>query len=619
MADPRIKTKQMKHAHVAEGNDSPTSDTSPLYVYWWGGQWSREKKNFYNPYLRCLCGPHPPVDGIPTDDLLVKNMGIAALNSLMVAQPFRAGKRELPDESVSSSFLFTFEVTKEFNTDLQGEWVFYKERESQPMRLTRSNVWTQDNFFTSLVKVLDGQLSSFEPQEDGTYPAEPITAIFNELEIIRFYYSASNHMTMALFAGDFEEQKLKKRVIDPTRFEPYFDKKQRVGVFDYRPGFTKYDLPLIGRILFDETGLAKHGARRVHASSVFTQSKMTAELKPRQFFARTLFPFTGKTTIKATGARVRIEDKNYFLVQRIESCAAPLPVDKLYCYCANLSKRQVDPSLPKNDTRTVPSLTGPGSGEGGVMDTTSNPAANSIPRPSVPDMQRFVGSMCEVVIEQSAEKIPPINPPFVFADSNLVESSPGQTTSGESDAVRQELHDMVLGAKDPQDFILFTKCMMALTRLVPCRISSFPVSPHAWFSPLLRAAVNPFPKIPPKRGRNYLALSFIDDDCRQPRHYLWMRVKVKDSVFHLINPECKDNGKGNLSVLMVWHPGNQALTREAAIQLMMATVRLGRWDASKLNGFKIERFPHIDNEKHQTNLACKIHQIILDSIRNKHK
>jgi hypothetical protein len=157
--------------------------------------------------------------------------------------------------------------------------------------------------------------------------------IIPESEILRFYYSKSTDLAIAIFNGHFSEALISKYIINTKHEKPRF-----IGDtyrFMYRHGFSHCDALIIGRILASEEALSS--VRRVHNSLVKDYIN-NSTYRAANF--RTGFPFSGETTLLVDGY-TDFGNRAIF-VNRILSCSGPFPFASL-SHCDELQAGNPNP------------------------------------------------------------------------------------------------------------------------------------------------------------------------------------------------------------------------------------------------------------------------------------
>lgn len=139
--------------------------------------------------------------------------------------------------------------------------------------------------------------------------------VFPATELIRFYFGSSGQLLRSVFRSDFS---LKSLVTD-------FEVKPRGELrIDLAQDIRAVSAPDVGRLVADKVAL--------DAASLVSRSLVVAKAsgQEQKVYARTAFPFKGKSRMVLKGVTVKaIDDVPRFVVHEIMSCGFPFPFQYL--------------------------------------------------------------------------------------------------------------------------------------------------------------------------------------------------------------------------------------------------------------------------------------------------
>jgi hypothetical protein len=418
----------------------------------------------------------------------------------------------------------------------------------------------------SAVKVVHGLLTSTNhpksPDKNASarYPAQ-LRVMFHELEIIRFYYTNSQHLVKSVFSDSFQEDKLERDVVFSKYEKPHRMPDADTCRFEYQMGFYHDDLPIIGRTLFDP--LAMRGVRRVYQSMLVSTVNEISDRKTA--YPRTIFPYMDSVELTLTGRRLKLKDGSYiFAVHRIESCDAPFPFESLSAQCAVQpgGEKKAPPGSPAAFPLRPPKVTGPGQKDG-ELDTEGQPLEDSGFVDCIPDKRRFLQlkdgylriEKARVNTHTMGEQLPDIFNPM------LTKSSPGTPTPGQSESVRQKIIDSLEGSDSPFDMEKFIAILSRLkSRNHSWSVSTIALSENARQNPVSKVTYCGFPSIAcPERKSVFRQFSFHDRAKEKRRHLVCAQILANGKYLYLLEAERRKNDQGNemdaMPILVLWSNG----------------------------------------------------------------
>ncbi|WP_174874893.1 hypothetical protein [Vogesella oryzae] len=176
--------------------------------------------------------------------------------------------------------------------------------------------------------------------------SKPAAVLIPELELIRFYYATSEKMAKMIFEGDFGYDGLSEKVFNMVHEGPVHELESDVVRFVYRLGFSREDVPVLARILFDGGWDAMSGIRR--PAKLAAVEHLNSAGATSISYPRTLFPFKGQTTLEVAGSFWKLPGyQRAFLVHRILSCSGPFPFRGIsYCEEVGPGGESAGPDAP---------------------------------------------------------------------------------------------------------------------------------------------------------------------------------------------------------------------------------------------------------------------------------
>lgn len=438
----------------------------------------------------------------------------------------------------------------------------------------------------SPVKIVDGFLTSTTHRNSPDRYASAdhpraLKVMFHELEIIRFYYTNSQRLVKAVFANSFMSDNLYRDVVFAKYDGPHFILDEGKCRFEYQLGFYHVDLPIIGRMLFDTTGTAMRGARRIYQS---THISIQNEISDRKTaYPQTLFPYLGEVELTLKGRRLKLMDGNYvFAVHRIESCNAPFPFKVLSVQRETEPGGLVNapPGSPEAFPTPPPEVTGPGH-DGGELDTEGRPLENSVFADSEPEVRRYLGLRDVCVLHEKPRPNTHTTGEHrsVIFNPELTKSSPGTPTSASSEAVNQKLVDTLEGSDPPVDMDTFIAILSRLqARNRSWIISTIPLSENAWKDPVTKVTYCGFPSIAcPERKSVFRQFSFHDRQKKKRRHLVCAQILANNKFVYLLEAERRQNDQGKdmeaLPILVLWSNGFLEIENHKFQSVLAETVK----------------------------------------------
>ena len=386
--------------------------------------------------------------------------------------------------------------------------------------------------------------------------------IVNELEIIRYYYTNSNTLIKAIFAGHFDADLLYSKVLSKETSEACYDGESKRHWLQYRSHFSKNDVPIIARILFDPLAMA--GAQRVHRSLVRTTMRHSLKIG----HARTTFPFVGAARLEVVGKWGVDRGKKVFLVDRIEQCDSPFPFKHLLALSTTAAPAPGSAQANEEDQTNSITVTGPAAQQG-AMNSLALAAANSVSATWEPELRRFPNARFTIDFEQPPPKLGPGSKRYIVTNGELVETSPGGTTSGHTEAIHQSIEDGLVTGKVPGGLEAF----VAVLKRLPYRVQTLAIGP-SWRDPATQIDYCPFPR-DRQPSRRINPFPYTDTQCKERRYYVAAEVWTWRGYHYVF--DAQDRNGVSLGVLVFWSKGRKPVVIDDLEDFIMATVQHKGW------------------------------------------
>lgn len=554
---------------------------------WYGGLVENPRDRGGNS-VECIltpCTPNPDVlSGLKRhiNRQVVSTVGISAINAISTGRQYVNGNLVLfvPESGFAEEHIrFRFAPNKDGT--VQEAMLDQVEIHDSSALI---NGKLKGDGVNSAVKVVHGLLTSTnhptspDKNVSARYPTQ-LTVIFHEVEIIRFYYTNSQHLVRSVFSDSFQHDNLERDVVFSKYEKPHRIVDTDTCRFECQMGFYDEDLPIIGRILFDP--LAMGGVRRVYQSILV--SKINEISDRSTAYPRTYFPYLDEVELTLTGRRLRLKDGSYiFAVHRIESCDAPFPFEFLSAQHAVQPGGGVKapPGSPAAYPHRPQRVTGPGQKDG-ELDTEARPFEDSGFAECIPEKRRFLRLNNDCLrIEKARANTHTTGeqPPNIF-DPGLTKSSPGTPTSGQSESVKQQIIDTLEGNVQPfdmEDFIEILSRLRARNR--SWNVSTIPLSDNAWKDQVTKVVYCGFPSINcPERKSVFRQFSFHDRKKNKRRLLICAQIVIANKFVYLLEAERRLNDQGMdmevLPILVLWSNGFTKIESEKFQQILSETVK----------------------------------------------
>lgn len=170
---------------------------------------------------------------------------------------------------------------------------------------------------------------------------DPFGILVPAIEVIRFYYALSTHLSHAVFSGAFKHNT--ESIINPAN-SGNINEESRC-VLHLRKHITDEEGWIIGRIL--NSDFAFQGANQPY------DDMLQNSINRKWMNVTSNFPFRGLTTLKARTKRIcSITDNGWrTLILELESFTAPFPFDNTTFPRDNDNNTEADPN--KNQIKTA--------------------------------------------------------------------------------------------------------------------------------------------------------------------------------------------------------------------------------------------------------------------------
>lgn len=299
-----------------------------------------------NPLLECFFTPFDPASGKRDfSNQLRAGIAVGYLPVLFLGQTFR-GKNWRPALGRPASQLtlqldlqqpYAVEETSLLELDAEARfdpvnWRFLKpdsSREGSPLRAGMKRLRGK------VLRSVNGN------------GAEPIVVLVPEIELLRFYYASSEHMAKLILTGNFGRRGWVERTYNLIHEGPSYDLETGVARFVYRLGFSRDDVPVLARVLFE--GGERNAFRGVSRPGKMAVAKrINAAGSVSLFHPRTYFPFQGQTSLELAGSYWNLKaGQPVFLVHRILSCSGPFPFKGIsFCEEVGPGGKPAGPNAP---------------------------------------------------------------------------------------------------------------------------------------------------------------------------------------------------------------------------------------------------------------------------------
>ncbi|AMK76522.1 MULTISPECIES: hypothetical protein [Methylomonas] len=303
----------------------------------WFGAISPNPDEPDNPLLECYFTPITIKTGSTWDyfsrsysSQVCIGISVGYLPALYIGQVYKNGIHD-PSIECGNTDIIEFEFDSS-NNKSTNETTISKANLSEKSKLINARFENTRN--KAGAKFLVGHISKAKQaktQNDSLkrYSSEA-TLLIHEIELIRFYFTNSSFLTKNIFSDSFHPENILSRIINIKQEVLSFDAETKSARFVYRIGFSKNDIPILGRILFEPDARGLKAVNRI-LNSILAGRVNTCLHKG---YPRTNFPFSGKTTLKLIGRKISTSETNepYFLVHRILACSANFPFKNLsYC------------------------------------------------------------------------------------------------------------------------------------------------------------------------------------------------------------------------------------------------------------------------------------------------
>lgn len=545
-------------------------------------------QDFTNPSVECILTPCEVSPDRPNGlkrnigNQVSGTIGVCAINAVSLGQQFIGGRFvPLVLEKGSPEETITFELNTTAPEHIEERMLSEVGIHDYSSLINRR---LQNAGVDSAVKLIQGSLTSTNNPRSPDRAARknnpiPIRVLIYELELIRFYYTNSERLVRAVFSGEFQEDLLYHKVICALHEGPHYDILKKKHRLEYRHGFDRYDMYSVARVLFEPSLTALAGIRRIHRSS--HTAKLNAHHWRDSVHPRTHFPYLANAELTLSGRRCKLTDGSFiFVTHRIESCNAPFPFELLSTQC-ELEPGGFQEAKPGSPLayRGAPRTHGPGN-VGGSMDSESRPRTNSAVATSTPDIRRFVALAS---VQLVAEKYRPNThlsgkPQSQTFDTSLSKTSPGRSTSGKSDAVKQRILDTPEGGDRPLDLNAFITILAELKAKHPrWQIETVPAGPASWRDEDSLTTYSTFPTLAcPSRYSVTRQFSFVDKFKKKRRRLICAEILTASKYAYLLEAERRVNDQGSymdvLPILVLWTPGFEPISRPMLEEILTLTI-----------------------------------------------
>lgn len=249
-------------------------------------------------------------------------------------------------------------------------------------------------------------------------------------EIIRYYFSTSDKLTQALFAGGLHAKE--NTLFDPLKLTSQENlEKGGVAYIHLRKNLPDTDALVVGRIAYSQ--IAMKAAKAIYNK---IQKDHINQLPPNP---ESFFPYNGNseitlcgTDIKASGKFEEYNDKKIFLVYNILKCTGSLPFKHLQFGRENDGRQDEN----SNPTKRLSSRFGIDSNvENPKIDSNQTPQTTAKGISISELMQRFSGTMAPEKVDKRDQKTRTEGPYAILEDSNVFSTNPNIETKEDEKVV----------------------------------------------------------------------------------------------------------------------------------------------------------------------------------------
>lgn len=564
-----------------------------------------------NPLLECF---FTPINQTDKNDFIpqVKNQfragfAVGYLPGIFIGQYFRKGKR-LPLKDWPNNETITFDIDISSLNSVKESSLLNLDLHSQYLA---DNL--QENGYKNGVKILNGKL--IETDNKNKYVNCPETVAINEIELIRYYLTNSSHSCKNIFTGAFADNQLYSRVINNLHEEEDIDPVTGFARLVYKHGYKAEDAPALARILFEPNNLGLKAARRVHNKIAADKLNSHSGIFG---FPRTYFPFTGPTTLKLSGRRLKTKSGYVFLAYRIISCSALFPFKNLsFCDEIEPGGSPAPADAPVAFSSNVPVKVG----DAHESDILGSSKSKQAPRSDSAQIhialsQREYPSLATVSLVREKLKDSTHNSAkkSVSFIEGLTDASTGAGTSGESSAARQSLSEPIVKNKLPADLTTFVEIINCLRIVYPqWSIETILINNGAevdgeW--------VSYFPEVPCEVRRNIMRqFSFMDEYKTQLKSFMCVQITIDDKYLYLFESERRMSTSSELSykdklpILLVWADGYVEKLPDDFLAMIKQTVKNKTWP-NHIEGLNRDYTVHGLGAETSEDMAVRVAQLI---------
>lgn len=403
----------------------------------------------------------------------------------------------------------------------------------------------------------------------GGPEAAPTVILVPEMELLRFYYASSEHMAKLIFAGHFSSRGWSERTYNMIHEGPTYDLETDIARFVYRLGFSRADVPVLARVLFEgkERG-ALRGVQRPGRQAI--AKRVNAAGSTSLFHPRTCFPFQGVTTLELAGSYWKREGSQQltFLVHQIMSCSGPFPFKGIsYCEEVGPGGKPAGPDAPiafPGGKRRL--LNG---GSGGGLGLSTEPPAGGV------EKQLFQGSGRKFLALQGMRIFREKRRDCTHrsdeggggAVDDLPNLSTGDPTHGKTSSAPLAIQNKTLRPSVvPANLDAFLDALRVLHKDKPeWGMETIQAGLDGLYDEERKAWFSLFPSVPcEKRTLQLRQFSFMDDEQTELRRLVCARLTLAEGRFvYLLDAQRRDRNQPE--------PGQSPYMDELPIALLCTT------------------------------------------------
>ncbi|MCG9065642.1 hypothetical protein LH425_11460 [Laribacter hongkongensis] len=496
-----------------------------------------------NPLLECFFTPVNPVSGRRDFSNQIRaGIAIGYLPTLFLGQTFQGNNRRPRFESAPARLTLRLDLQQPGAVEETSLLSIDTAARFDPVhqRFLKPRADHESSTLRAGLKRLQGTVVNTHAQTDA-----PTVILVPELELLRFYYVSSEYMAKLIFTGHFGRQSWAESTYNLLHEEPSYDLESGVARFVYRLGFSRDDVPVLARILFE--GGDRWAQRGVYRpGKLAIAQRINAAGSSSLFYPRTRFPFMAQTTLELTGSYWNLKTNHpVFLVHQILSCSGPFPF-KGISYCEEVGKggkpagSDAPVAFPGRRRRHLSGNSTPGQGL-----STDPPAGGVEKQLFEATARKFIGLQgVPIVREKRRDCTHQADGGSSGPVEHLPHSSTGNPTQGNTSAKPLTIKGKTLRPSAvPANLDAFLEALDVLNNTKPeWRMETIPAGLDGFYDEARQAWFSLFPMVPcEKRTLHLRQFSFMDDEQTEQRRLVCAQLTIgKEQYVYLLDAERRE-------------------------------------------------------------------------------